>query len=191
MRQNYGILNKNTNRTLQNMTRLTATLGLGLCALTLGACSSLPGTKESHYPHVRSQVNYDTPFEDWHTARHGASPFRQHTTYTPPMEQIPDYSYKTTPTFVDYNNKGVHPERERWWVNRAVGETKTGDRMTWHIDEYEYQFRADSDPVKHHSTWRACRRGALLSRISQFEPWQRKEGTFCKTREGNWQHAGY
>jgi hypothetical protein len=175
------------------------TLGLLPVAAVLSACSgSAPYTKESYYPHRSSYLHNDEPFQDWHARRHGISPWR------PPAQQsqavrpssvgdaVTDYTHQPKaqpPAMV--RGQGAHPDRERWWINRAVRETPSGERVSWHIDQFEYQFRADDDIVRHHATWRPCRRGALLRRTSQFHEWHRQEGTFCRSPHGNWEYAGY
>ncbi|MBI1362851.1 MAG: hypothetical protein GC134_02610 [Proteobacteria bacterium] len=164
---------------------------------TLSACSGAgPFVTERSYPHLSSYLDYDTPFEEWHAQRYISSPYKKPTQAymapaAAPVQQQAMPLRPEAPTFVNYNNQGVHPERERWWLNRAVQETASGDRASWRIDQYEYQFRADSDIFRHGATWRDCRRGALLRRSSQFEDWNRQDGTFCRTREGNWEYAGY
>jgi hypothetical protein len=106
-----------------------------------------------------------------------------------PLPSVYNARYIDEPVGMAYN-MGTMPQRERWWLNRVIEETTTGDRISWNIDNFQYQFRADDGIYRDHATWRACRRGALMRRASQVDQWSIREGDFCRTQYGDWEYVG-
>jgi len=106
-----------------------------------------------------------------------------------PLPTVYNYRYIDDAVGSAYN-MGTVPQRERWWMNRVVEETTTGDKISWNIDNFQYQFQAKDGIYRDHNTWRACRNGALLRRASQMDQWSIREGDFCRNQYGDWEYVG-
>ncbi|MBI1362850.1 MAG: hypothetical protein GC134_02605 [Proteobacteria bacterium] len=128
--------------------------------------------------------------DTYETGVPSAQPISYQAAYQPyPLPTVYNYRYIDNPTPVAYN-MGTVPQRERWWLNRVIEETTTGDRISWNIDNFQYQFRADDGIYRDHNTWRACRKGTLMRRASQMDQWSMRAGDFCRTQYGDWEYVG-